>query len=138
MRHSSAFIVKATTTAAAALDINRPSGSGNLSGNSLDKLLSKAAVSGFTGGGAPALESRGRVLSSISYKIHERPNSGLRRKTLFGFTRMHAELMDKKNCKWPSGIAHSGAAPSVILRSEVTKDPPGEATIRGILRLRSE
>ena len=53
--------VPATTTAAAPLDINRPSGSGNLSGNSLDKLLSKAAVPIGHGGRGMALESHPRV-----------------------------------------------------------------------------
>ena len=54
------------------LVIIHPSGSGIRSGNPYDNILSKTAVSGFVGGGDPALESRVRVLSCISYKKYTR------------------------------------------------------------------
>jgi len=50
----------------------KPSGSGNRSGSPSDNILSKATVSGLAGGGDPALESRVRVLSYISYKKYRR------------------------------------------------------------------
>ena len=50
--------VPATTTAAAPLDINRPSGSGNLSGSPFDKFLSKTTPARFVVGVG---DSRGRA-----------------------------------------------------------------------------
>ena len=51
---------------------HKPSGSGNGCGNSYDNILNETAVFGLAGGGDPALESRVRVLSCISYKKYTR------------------------------------------------------------------